>query len=345
MWIQVVAAAAAAFFSARPGASGGAGGPATPPTGGCPALARSVVVHRAARFTVLSPRVIRIEAEPFDDRCSFGVVSRASPTAASTTFSTRTGPGGAGLEIETAGLLLRYTPAIAPTGATSALPPPPPPPMGCSSALRNNTDCVGCSRAPGAKPLTVASLSVCCQACHANRGCGAFIFAPGSDPTPTGFNCWLMQPGQSSRFQPRQGRVVGNVAGSGGSGPFSPSTLSIALKGVPAATWRPGDQDTGNLKGTISSWNEVKAFQQPLADGLQPGVLSRSGWTLLDDTFAPRFSNSSSDQGDFFLGEAPFVDLSSLGTARAAASVVVLAAYALCRFCIPRRRTLLITLR
>lgn len=36
----------------------------------------AVVLHGDARFTVLSPSLIRIEAAPLDDRCSFTVVSR-----------------------------------------------------------------------------------------------------------------------------------------------------------------------------------------------------------------------------------------------------------------------------
>jgi alpha-glucosidase len=72
--------------------------------------------------------------------------------------------------------------------------------------------------------------------------------------------------------------------GGGGGGGFSAASLSINA-------WRPGMADVGNLGGTISSWNEV--HPRSLLNGTQTyqtGVLSRSGWAVVDDTATPRFS-------------------------------------------------------
>ena len=51
--------------------------------------------------------------------------------------------------------------------------------------------------------------------------------------------------------------------------------------------WRPGDTDDGNLFGTIRTLDEVKG-----ATSLEPGILSRNGWTVIDDSERPLFDNS-----------------------------------------------------
>ena len=61
-------------------------------------------------------------------------------------------------------------------------------------------------------------------------------------------------------------------------GDFAPETLSIAqLPDGP--TWRYGDPDTGNLRGTTRTLDTI--------DGgvpLDPGLLSRDGWVVIDDS-------------------------------------------------------------
>ena len=64
--------------------------------------------------------------------------------------------------------------------------------------------------------------------------------------------------------------------------PFSGEGLSIVVKGVPWSqhnTWHYGDSPRGNLRGTARTLDE--------ADGgiaLDEGVLSRDGWSVLDDS-------------------------------------------------------------
>lgn len=52
-------------------------------------------------------------------------------------------------------------------------------------------------------------------------------------------------------------------------------------------TWRPGDTDAGNLFGTIRTLDEVKG-----ATSLEPGILSRNGWAVIDDSERPLFDDS-----------------------------------------------------
>ena len=54
------------------------------------------------------------------------------------------------------------------------------------------------------------------------------------------------------------------------------------------------------------------------ASGIQLGAISREGWSVFDDTFEPRFGNTT-DRAELFSGRAPWVDGSSLGPAARAA--------------------------
>ncbi|MCJ7626577.1 MAG: glycoside hydrolase family 31 protein [Anaerolineaceae bacterium] len=63
----------------------------------------------------------------------------------------------------------------------------------------------------------------------------------------------------------------------GGNG-FTPQNLSIEQK-TNGEIWRYGDQDRGNLLGTIRTLDRVCG-----KTNLEPGLLSRTGWTLVDDT-------------------------------------------------------------
>ncbi len=71
-------------------------------------------------------------------------------------------------------------------------------------------------------------------------------------------------------------------------GAFSPKNLRIdyTLDGT-TVTWRPGMKDTANLRGTTRTLDGVTG-----ATPLEPGLLSRDGWTLVDDSRRPLFDDS-----------------------------------------------------
>lgn len=73
-----------------------------------------------------------------------------------------------------------------------------------------------------------------------------------------------------------------------GSGKFTAENLevSFSLQGKPVV-WRPGMEDKGNLGGTIRTLDGVKG-----ATALEPGLLSRDGWVVVDDTERPLFDGS-----------------------------------------------------
>ncbi len=72
------------------------------------------------------------------------------------------------------------------------------------------------------------------------------------------------------------------------SGQFTTNNLNIELQlnGKPVV-WHPGLEDKGNLQGTLRTLDGVKGSAK-----LEPGLLSRDGWVLVDDTPRPLFDNS-----------------------------------------------------
>jgi alpha-glucosidase len=67
---------------------------------------------------------------------------------------------------------------------------------------------------------------------------------------------------------------------------FSPDNLSI--HGLKADfDWKPGQPDHGNLRGTVRTLDSISG-----ATALDPGLLSRDGWALVDDSKNLLFDNS-----------------------------------------------------
>jgi alpha-glucosidase (family GH31 glycosyl hydrolase) len=77
------------------------------------------------------------------------------------------------------------------------------------------------------------------------------------------------------------------------SGKFSPENLSISfvLNGD-TAKWYPGEVDDGNLKGTARTLDGIKGSATELGDGF----LSRSGWSLFDDSKSVVLEKSESGE-------------------------------------------------
>jgi alpha-glucosidase len=74
-------------------------------------------------------------------------------------------------------------------------------------------------------------------------------------------------------------------------------TISFTLNGK-AVTWHPGTPDTGNLMGTTRTLDG--ALGDKTKEPIEPGLVSRDGWTLVDDSTRPLFD---SDDFSFIHGE------------------------------------------
>jgi alpha-glucosidase (family GH31 glycosyl hydrolase) len=72
------------------------------------------------------------------------------------------------------------------------------------------------------------------------------------------------------------------------SGVFTAENLQVSFSiGHANFTWHPGLADTGNLGGTIRTLDGARGPRP-----LDPGLLSRDGWVLVDDSASPLFDNS-----------------------------------------------------
>jgi hypothetical protein len=151
--------------------------------------------------------------------------------------------------------------------------------------------------------LKSATEKACCDACKSDPSCTAFVFGHGSK---SGKDCWPLK-GYTST-EPVADRTLVLVSSKKPS-TFSRTELSITISadsdsGFSGATWRPGDVDKQNLGGTISSWNEVDPVD--LGSKMPQGILSRSGWALVDDTSTHLFASSNETDPPLFAGAAPW---------------------------------------
>ena len=75
-------------------------------------------------------------------------------------------------------------------------------------------------------------------------------------------------------------------------GKFTAENLVITseLNGKPV-TWRPGQADTGNLMGTTRTLDEARGDKTK--EPIEPGLISRDGWTLVDDSNRPLFDSAN----------------------------------------------------
>jgi alpha-glucosidase (family GH31 glycosyl hydrolase) len=73
-----------------------------------------------------------------------------------------------------------------------------------------------------------------------------------------------------------------------GSGRFAAGNLEVRFPlGGEQRSWRPGMSDTANLRGTTRTLDGVEG-----ATALEPGLLSRDGWVLVDDSGRPLYDES-----------------------------------------------------
>ena len=247
----------------------------------CTAHAAAVVVHGDARFTVLTDRVVRAERAPFVDDCTLTFVRRATPSVPAFTHGVR---ADGVLEINTTRLRLVYNASAAALPAVACA-------QGCT--VRWGVEQTGGVRtAANPDGLVAADEAACCNACTAAHSCAGWVFREHNETAKRPQNCWTMRTlGELSPSSSGMARTIGaRLAPAGG---FPAASLAIDCSGcTDPDPWHPGKDDGGaNLGGTISSWNEVSP--RDLLNGTrtyQPGVLSKGGWAVVDDSATPRFS-------------------------------------------------------
>ena len=63
--------------------------------------------------------------------------------------------------------------------------------------------------------------------------------------------------------------------------------------------WRPGDSNPGNLGGTRLDLGCYATFESCYSNGVSPGPVSTSGWSLMDDTVGVRMQTDDDPELGF----------------------------------------------
>ena len=76
-----------------------------------------------------------------------------------------------------------------------------------------------------------------------------------------------------------------------GEGGFTPQNLAITLTvDGKKVVWHPGDADPENLQGTTRTLDGARGSQT--REPIEPGLVSRAGWALVDDSTRPLFDST-----------------------------------------------------
>ncbi|MCM1501064.1 MAG: DUF5110 domain-containing protein [Bacteroidales bacterium] len=90
-----------------------------------------------------------------------------------------------------------------------------------------------------------------------------------------------------------------------GNGKFSQDNLKVdftmsdplSRKGIRTVTWKPGMDESGNLLGTTRTLDKCDGTKT--VEPYDPGVLSRDGWAIIDETARPVLVRDGSDWGEW----------------------------------------------
>ncbi len=78
---------------------------------------------------------------------------------------------------------------------------------------------------------------------------------------------------------------------SGSKGKFTPENLQVSFKmNGKDVVWHPGMSDTGNLQGTTRTLDGATGSKT--GEPIGPGLISRSGWVVVDDSTRPLFDSA-----------------------------------------------------
>ncbi len=98
-----------------------------------------------------------------------------------------------------------------------------------------------------------------------------------------------------------------------GTGKFTEDNLKVSFKlNGKTITWHPGMEDKGNLMGTCRTLDKCYGFEKINAnDPMEPGILSRDGWAIVDESKRYIIKENDSDWGGW-VEERPEGDLQDL---------------------------------
>ena len=228
---------------------------------------KATVTFGKFRATVLTSTLVRMEFSPnatFDDRASLQVVHRHLPVP---DFSV-TKLNETAIRVTTSDLSLTYVDDKISKCAT----------------VYQETDVEVSWRSPNyPNGVAAATQDDCCAICTADPNCGTWVY------DTSGKFCFPLLSFSSLRSNVKD-RVVGTAT----------LKVSINFRAVGAdgqyigpVTWTPSLVNTGNLNGTywaLDCYSTPMQCNEEFYERMQPGLLSTSGWQLLDDSYIGRFT-------------------------------------------------------
>ena len=232
---------------------------------------KATVVFGKFRVTVLTSTLVRMQISSnasFDDRATLQVVHRHLPVPDFTTTTLND----SSIRVTTSDLSLTYVDSKA----------------GKCDTIYQNTDVDGPVRSPNYPDgVSAKTQEECCRICTEDPKCESWIY------DTSGKLCYPLLSFASSRPNV-QDRVVGTAT----------LKVSISFQAVGAdghyigpVTWTPSLVNTGNLNGTYSAldcYSTPMQCNEEFAQKMGPGLLSTSGWLVLDDTRTARFTPARS---------------------------------------------------
>jgi alpha-glucosidase (family GH31 glycosyl hydrolase) len=265
----------------------GAAAAAGPPYNPVPQPAATYTFGHA-RFTVLYDGLVRLQWSPnastlaSSDAASLAVVNRALPTIPS--FNV-TQLNATAVDITTPLLRIVYDDA-----AASA--------RQCTPG-QAGLDQSGGQRVPEYPNGTKATdAGECCTMCADLLDCTAWIYDTTGDDV-----CYLMQ--RPGPLRNATSRIFGRLSAG-----FTPASLRITatLPGMNATVeWDPSVQQAANLNGTYTHLDCYTTPDQCYDwswQQMQPGLLARDGWSLLDDSATARYVPASDGRDGEWWAEA-----------------------------------------
>jgi alpha-glucosidase len=117
----------------------------------------------------------------------------------------------------------------------------------------------------------------------------SFVFINRHLPVPR-FESEVTKSGQVQQLRIKTSALTLTYSNSGES-KFTPDNLSILLTvDGKQVTWHPGLTDPDNLQGTTRTLDGARGSQTK--EPIEPGLISRSGWALVDDSARPLFDSA-----------------------------------------------------
>ncbi len=119
----------------------------------------------------------------------------------------------------------------------------------------------------------------------------SFVFLNRNLPVPPfTHNAVATNSGHRLSIETKDVKLVYTVA-NGDNGKFTPDNLQVNFKmNGKDITWRPGMPDTGNLQGTTRTLDNARGSHT--GEPIGPGLISRDGWVVVDDSTRPLFDSA-----------------------------------------------------